>query len=136
MHKKIYLKTNEEINVINLTNEVENFIAKSALTDGAVIVHVTGSTASVSTIEYEPGLIKDIKKNLLKLFPKDNHYHHHETWNDGNGYSHIMATIMKPSIIVPILKGRLALGTWQQIILMDFDNKPRNREVLLKIIPG
>ena len=126
--------TDSSINVIDITGDVAGFVAESGCREGAVLVFVNGSTASVSTIEYEPGLRKDIVEALQRLFPPGKEYHHHLTWNDGNGYSHIMATFMKPSITVPIRAGRLVLGTWQQIILLDFDNKPRRREVILQCL--
>ena len=133
-HTSVFLKTDSSINVFDITNEAQAFVDSVGCEDGALLVHINGSTASVSTIEHEPGLVKDIQEALKKLFPPDAHYHHHLTWNDGNGYSHIMATFMKPSITVPIIDGRLALGTWQQIIVLDFDNKPRRREVVLQCL--
>jgi secondary thiamine-phosphate synthase enzyme len=134
MLKELIYKTTTDIDVIDITGDIENFIGNTNHPKNAVIVHINGSTASVSTIEYEPGLVYDIKEALLSLFPREKNYKHHETWNDGNGYSHVMATIMKPSIVVPIEKNKLVLGTWQQIILMDFDNKPRKRSVILKLL--
>ena len=133
-HQSLYFKTTPAIDVINITEEVSFFVKEIGTSDAAILIFINGSTASVSTIEYEPGLIKDIKESLKKLFPPGDDYHHHQTWHDGNGYSHIMATFMKPSIIVPVISGKLTLGTWQQIILLDFDNKPRQREVILKLI--
>ena len=110
------------------------FVTRSGCREGALLVFVNGSTASVSTIEYEPGLVQDITDALSRLFPPGQDYAHHKTWNDGNGYAHIMATVMKPSVTVPIRNTQLVLGTWQQIILMDFDNKPRQREVVLQVL--
>jgi len=130
----IFKETSASIDIINITDEVVDFVNKINCKSGAMLVFINGSTASVSTIEYEPGLIKDIKSALTTLFPPNKNYEHHKTWNDGNGYSHIMATFMKPSITIPIKNGKLILGTWQQIILLDFDNKPRKREVILKIL--
>jgi secondary thiamine-phosphate synthase enzyme len=133
MFKEFNYNTTSDIDVINITDDVKNFVSSSKVKEGMVLIHVDGSTASISTIEYEPGLIIDIKEALLKLFPKNHDYKHHETWNDGNGYSHIMATFLKPSITVPVINGKLKLGTWQQIILMDFDNKPRKRNLTFMI---
>jgi secondary thiamine-phosphate synthase enzyme len=135
-HTSLRLDTDAKITIFDITDKARAFVESLGCTDGALVVHINGSTASVSTIEYEPGLIKDITEALVKLFPPDADYHHHLTWNDGNGYSHVMATFMKPSITVPIIDGRLALGTWQQIIVLDFDNKPRRREVILQYLRG
>lgn len=133
-HTTLNFKTTSDIDVIDITSDAQEFVSTNGIKDGALLVFTNGSTASVSTIEYEPGLVKDIKIALKKLFPPDIDYYHHQTWNDGNGYSHVMSTIMKPSITVPIIDGRLTLGTWQQIILLDFDNKNRRREVILKLL--
>jgi secondary thiamine-phosphate synthase enzyme len=133
-YKTISLESTTDIDIFDITSECNSFVNQSKIKNGALIVYINGSTASVSTIEYEPGLVKDIKNCLKRLFPPTDHYYHHETWNDGNGYSHIMATIMKPSITIPIIEGNLALGTWQQIITLDFDNKPRSRDVILKLL--
>jgi secondary thiamine-phosphate synthase enzyme len=135
MHTSLYLDTDTKINVIDITDKARSFVESLRCAEGALVIHINGSTASVSTIEYEPGLIKDITEALVKLFPPTDDYHHHLTWNDGNGYSHVMATVMKPSITIPIIEGNLALGTWQQIIVLDFDNKPRRRQVILQCLP-
>jgi secondary thiamine-phosphate synthase enzyme len=109
-------------------------VAASKVRNGLVTVFVQGSTASVSTIEFEPGLVADLQRTLEKLIPSNVPYDHDLRWGDGNGFSHIRAAIMGPSLTVPINNGRLALGTWQHIILVDFDNRPRRREILLQII--
>lgn len=132
--KSIFVKSSSDIDVTDITQEVREFVRSTQCENGAVLVFVNGSTASISTIEYEPGLIRDIKENLKRLFPPNANYHHHKTWNDGNGYSHIMATLMKPSITVPVINAEPILGTWQQIILLDFDNKAKRREIILKLL--
>ena len=136
LHTSLYLNTTAKIDVIDITDKARSFVDSLRCREGALVVHINGSTASVSTIEYEPGLIKDITEALMRLFPPTADYHHHLTWNDGNGYSHVMATFMKPSITVPIIDGQLALGTWQQIIVLDFDNNPRRRHVILQCLPA
>jgi secondary thiamine-phosphate synthase enzyme len=132
--KSFFYKTTSSIDIIDITRDIQDFVRNSEADEGAILVFVNGSTASVSTIEYEPGLITDIKETLLSLFPREKAYKHNLTWNDGNGYSHIMATFMKPSILVPFVNKEPILGTWQQIILLDFDNKPRKREIIVKIL--
>jgi secondary thiamine-phosphate synthase enzyme len=101
---------------------------------GLVSLFVSGSTAALTTVEYEPGLIKDLKEFFEKLVPSNRRYHHDDRWGDDNGFSHLRASLLGPSLQVPIANRRLVLGTWQQIILVDFDNRPRTREVLLQIM--
>ena len=116
--------------VIDLTGKVVEIIKQSKVSDGLVTVFVHGSTASVTTIEYEPGLVKDIKDLGERLAPSDQTYAHNETWHDGNGYSHLRASTIGPSLSIPVENGRMTLGTWQQIVLIDHDIKPRNRRVV------
>ena len=104
------------------------------LIEGQVLVFINGSTAAISTIEYEPGLLKDIPETLDKIAPMNTSYHHDDTWHDGNGYAHVRSALMGSSFTVPVVEGKLVLGTWQQIILLDFDNGPRNRNVTLQFI--
>ena len=132
--ERIKLETKGRDHVINITGEVEQAVSASKIKDGIVTVFVYGSTASVSTVEYEPGLIKDIKRIDEKLIPSDVTYAHDETWGDANGYAHLRATIIGPSITVPIEKGSMTLGTWQQIIVIDHDNRPRSREIIVQVM--
>jgi len=118
----------------DITGEVEVAVRESGLRDGIVCVAVVGSTAGVSTLEYEPGLLKDIPEFLEKILPSDRPYHHDETWHDGNGFSHMRSFMLKTSHSVPLSEGRMLLGTWQQIVLADFDNKPRERKVVVQIV--
>lgn len=120
--------------VIDITDKVGLEVAASKVGNGLVNIFVKGSTAGVSTMEFEPGLVADLQRTLEKLIPSNVPYSHDLRWGDGNGFSHIRATIMGPSLTVPIQNGRLMLGTWQQVILVDFDNRPRRREVLLQIM--
>jgi len=108
-------------------------VKESGIRNGTATVFVPGSTASVTTIEYEPNLIKDVKKALDRLAPYGKDYEHHKTWGDDNGASHVRAALMGPGITVPFEKGKLLLGTWQQIVLVDFDTGPRKREMVLQI---
>lgn len=120
--------------VIDITDEVTKIVKDSKIKDGVAVIFIPGSTATITTIEYEPGLIQDIKEALEKIAPMKGDYKHEEAWHDGNGYAHIRATLMKPSISVPIENGELILGTWQQIVLIDFDNRSRERKIIVKII--
>ncbi|MFH1011608.1 MAG: secondary thiamine-phosphate synthase enzyme YjbQ [bacterium] len=118
----------------DLTQQVAERLADSELKDGLATVFVPGSTASITTIEFEPGLKKDMPEVLNRLVPSNVRYHHDDTWGDGNGYAHVRASLIGPGIVVPFENGRLCLGTWQQIVLMDFDNRPRRREIVVQFL--
>ncbi|MCL5264226.1 MAG: secondary thiamine-phosphate synthase enzyme YjbQ [Chloroflexi bacterium] len=120
--------------VVDITDKVELEVAASKIRNGLVTVFVRGSTAGVSTMEFEPGLVADLQRTLEKLIPSNVPYNHDARWGDGNGFSHIRATMMGPSLVVPLQSGKLSLGTWQQIILVDFDNRPRRREVQVQVV--
>jgi len=100
---------------------------------GAVTLFIPGSTAALTTIEYESGVINDLKKAIERMAPKDLHYEHNERWGDGNGYAHVRAALLGPSLHIPVVEGRLTLGTWQQIVLLDFDNRPRERHIIMQV---
>ena len=117
----------------DITPEVQKAVSAAGLRDGVAHLFIAGSTAALTTIEYEPGALKDLQRALEQIAPMDAQYAHNEAWGDGNGYAHLRAALVKPSLCVPVLEGRLALGTWQQIILIDFDNRPRQRKVLLTL---
>lgn len=118
--------------VIDLTGQLQRVIREQGLDEGQALVFVVGSTAALSTIEYEPGLVKDVPEILDKLIPAGS-YHHDQTWHDGNGHSHLRSTLMGPDLTVPVADGRPLLGTWQQVVLIDMDNRPRTREVVLQL---
>ena len=120
--------------IIDITNEVQEEINKSGYSEGNVLVFVPGATAGITTIEYEPGLLKDYPEFMEKLVPSTKNYHHDMTWHDGNGFSHIRAALQGASFQVPFKDGKLLLGTWQQIILVDFDNKSRSRKIITQTI--
>ena len=133
--KKVKVQTKGNCDIVNITEQVSEVIAQSDITDGAVIVFNVGATAGITTTEYEPGLVNyDIKGAFEKIAPQDTRYEHEETWHDDNGHSHVRATLLGPSLSVPVVDGRLTLGTWQQIILVDFDTRPRTRTVICQII--
>jgi secondary thiamine-phosphate synthase enzyme len=129
------IKTSGNCEVVNITEQVGGAVAQSDIRDGAVTVFNIGSTAGITTTEYEPGLANyDLKAAFEKLAPENARYEHEETWHDDNGHAHVRATLLGPSLSVPIVAGRLTLGTWQQIILVDFDTRPRTRTIICQII--
>ena len=131
--KSFSLSTNGNCDVIDITNDVAQTLLLSEINSGNVNVFIPGSTAGITTIEYESGAINDFKDALNRLIPENIMYAHNERWGDGNGHSHIRASIIGSSLSVPFSNGKLLLGTWQQIILVDFDNRPRRREIILQI---
>ncbi len=131
---KIKINTNGEVEIIDITPKIQEEINKSNMKNGIVCVFVPGSTGTITTIEYEPGLMKDLPKALEKIAPKKDYYNHHETWHDDNGHSHVRASLMGPSITLPFLKGKLIHGTWQQVVFVELDTRPRNRELIVNIV--
>jgi secondary thiamine-phosphate synthase enzyme len=122
--------------IIDITAKITAQVRDAEIKDGLLTLFVSGSTAALSTIEHEPGLVQDLKEFVEKLIPSDRRYHHDDRWGDDNGFSHLRATLFGPSLQIPIEHGRLVLGTWQQIILLDFDNRPRTREIVVQLIGG
>ena len=131
---KIRIKTKGFCDIHDLTPEAQRKIEESGVENGQATFFVAGSTAGLTTVEYEPGLVKDLEELFEKLAPKDKYYHHEEAWHDGNGFAHVRASLLKPSLTVPVVNRKPTLGTWQQIVLIDFDNRPRNREVVLQVM--
>ena len=132
--EKITLKTKGFSDILNITESVQNLLSRSKIENGIVSVSTIGSTASITTIEYEPALVEDMKDLLEKFAPKTMRTRHSQTWGDDNGFSHLRASLMGPGITVPFSNGRLILGTWQQIVVIDHDNRPRNREVFVQVV--
>ena len=126
-------RTSGDTDIIDITPHVSNKVAESGLTEGQVLLFVPGSTASITTIEYESGVVQDLKETIERLAPEGIFYRHDARWGDGNGYAHVRAALLGPSLTVPLINGRLLLGTWQQIVLIDFDNRPRDRKILVHI---
>ena len=120
--------------ILDITSSVAEAVHASELSQGVATVFVTGSTAGLTTIEYEPGLVHDLSAAFERLFPQAMEYRHHETWHDDNGHSHVRASMLGPSLAVPFVDDELTLGTWQQIILVDFDTRPRSREFVFQMI--
>ena len=131
--KTIKLSTKGDTDIIDVTGKVSDIVSKSGLNSGTVLVFVSGSTGGLTTVEYEPGLVQDLKNYFEKIAPKSAEYQHNMRWHDGNGYSHVRASFLGPDISIPFIKGRMTLGTWQQIIFIDFDNRPRTRELVVQI---
>jgi secondary thiamine-phosphate synthase enzyme len=132
--KIITVISNGENEMIDITRQTDGAIKESKLQDGVVVIFVSGSTAAITTIEYEPGLRKDFPKMLARLAPSDIEYEHDNTWHDGNGHSHVRASLIGPSLTVPFKKGRLMLGAWQQIVLLEMDTRGRKRNIVLQMI--
>ncbi len=130
----ISVSTKGNRDVVDLTPGLRKIIGRSGVTDGIATVFSPGSTAAVTTIEYEPGLKKDIDAFLERIAPYGARYCHHETWHDDNGSSHLQAALIGPSVTVPVVQGEPALGTWQQVVLIDCDTRPRKREIVVQIV--
>jgi secondary thiamine-phosphate synthase enzyme len=132
--KSFSIKTKGDTDILDITKQVEKALSEAQLKNGILTVFVPGSTAGITTTEYEPGLLQDLPATFEKLIPRDVHYKHDLTWGDGNGYAHVRAALLKSFFTVPFVDGEMILGTWQQIILVDFDNRRREREVVVQII--
>jgi secondary thiamine-phosphate synthase enzyme len=132
--KVITVSSNGEGDMIDITRQTDESIKASGLQDGNVTIFVSGSTASITTIEYELGLKKDFPKMLARVAPSEIEYEHDNTWHDGNGHSHVRASLIGPSLTVPFKNKSLMLGTWQQIVLLEMDTRPRERKIVLQII--
>jgi secondary thiamine-phosphate synthase enzyme len=131
---KFNISTKGFNDIIDITSRVSKIVKESNVKDGICLVFVAHSTCAIATIEYEEGAIEDLKRALEIIAPMNENYEHCKKWGDCNGYAHVRAALMKPSLVVPIENGKLVLGTWQQIVLIDFDNRPREREIIIKII--
>ena len=128
------LKTTGQDDCVDITETVQAAVTRSKIRKGLATVFVSGSTAGVTTIEHEPGLVRDLKAAVQRLFPESIPYAHHESGGDDNGFSHLRASFIGPSLTVPIADGRLQLGTWQQIVLIDFDVRPRTRSFVIQLL--
>lgn len=132
--KRIQVSTNGQGEIINVTSEIAREVNNSGVNSGIVTVFIPGSTAGVTTIEYEPGLLTDMKAMWDRTIPANINYEHDKAWGDGNGHSHVRASLLGPSVTIPFVNKRLTLGTWQQIVITDFDIRPRSREIILQIM--
>mgnify|MGYP003584771201 CR=1 FL=1 len=132
--KKFTERTAGHCDIIDITAKIHEAIEKEQIQHGLITAFVSGSTAALTTIEYESGLIQDLKESVERLIPSDRRYHHDDRWGDDNGFSHLRAALFGPSIALPVQNGKVCLGTWQHVILLDFDNRPRTREIILQLI--
>jgi len=129
----VAVSTRGDAEILDLTAEVQAVVSRHGFDHGQALVFVSGSTAGLTTLEYEPGLLKDLPAAFERIAPQGIAYAHEAAWHDGNGHSHVRASLLGPSLTVPFREGRLLLGTWQQIVLVDFDNRPRRREVVVQL---
>jgi secondary thiamine-phosphate synthase enzyme len=130
----ISLSTKGFGDTLDITTSVEKIKTESGIENGLITVFCQGSTGTITTIEYESGVIQDLKKALEKIAPSNVPYEHDKAWGDGNGFSHVRATLMKPGLTIPVIQGEMQLGTWQQIVFIDFDNRQRNRKVVVQVM--
>ncbi len=129
----IQVATTGNPDVINISPQVEAAVVRHNLLQGVVLLFISGSTAALTTIEYESGVINDLKRAIERIAPMDLNYEHDKRWGDGNGYAHVRAALLGPSLSIPVNNGKPLLGTWQQIVLCDFDNRPRTREIVVQL---
>ena len=132
--KELHFDTKGEVDIRDITEKVNGALRESEIEDGIVTIFVPGATGAVTTIEYEPGLLLDLPAALERLFPRGIEYEHEYRWHDGNGHSHVRASFLGPSLTVPFRNKTLMLGTWQQVVFVELDNKRRSRRVILQII--
>lgn len=128
------VETRGETDIVDITDHIEGILDRSGLTDGTATVFVGGSTAGITTIEFESGLLQDLRDAYERLAPRSAYYAHNERWGDGNGFAHVRAAMTKQDMSIPFARKKLILGTWQQVILIDFDNRPRRREITVQVI--
>lgn len=131
---EIQFETGGDGSIVDLTDSMKQAVEQSQIRSGTITAFIPGSTAGITTIEYEPGLLRDIPDLMERLIPSSKSYKHDETWHDGNGFSHLRAALIGPDVTVPFVDRKLTLGTWQQVVLLDFDNRPRSRRVVFQIV--
>ena len=129
----ISIHTKGFCDIVNITPDVSSIVRQSSIENGLATIFCPGSTGALTTIEYESGVLQDLQDALERIAPSDIPYAHDRRWRDGNGFSHVRAALMKPSLCVPVVSGKLTLGTWQQIVFIDFDNRTRHREIIVQI---
>jgi secondary thiamine-phosphate synthase enzyme len=132
--KDIALQSKGNCEVIDITSRVTKDVEESGINNGIVTVFIVGSTAGITTIEYEPNLVSDFRSMWDRMVPQNTPYEHNKTWGDGNGHSHVRASTLGASLVIPFVNKRLTLGTWQQIVFVDFDNRPRSRKLMVQIL--
>ncbi len=132
--ERIEFSTKENMSVVDITDDVAELLSHSSARNGIVTVFVPGSTGALTTAEFEPGLVQDLQEWFERHMPEGQSYHHEERWHDGNGHSHVRASLVGPSVTVPFCDRRITLGTWQQIVFVDFDTRARERELIVQIV--
>jgi secondary thiamine-phosphate synthase enzyme len=132
--KAITIQSRGNCDIIDITSQVTKNVEKSGINSGIVTLFIVGSTAGITTIEYEPNLLSDFKNMWDRVIPQNIPYEHNKTWGDGNGHSHVRASTLGASLIIPFVNKKLTLGTWQQIVFVDFDNRPRPRKIAIQIL--
>lgn len=133
LRRTVERPTTADTDILDLTEEMAATVEESGVAEGTVTVFTPGATAGVTTLEYESGCLNDLRRAFELLAPRDGDYEHNLRWGDGNGYSHVRAALLGPSLTVPIVEGRSLLGTWQQVIVCDFDNRPRTRKIVMQV---
>lgn len=132
---RFQVATHGQTHVVDITADVQRIVQQSRIREGILVVFVVGSTAGITTTEAEPGMLThDLAEFFERIAPRDRYYKHEETWHDDNGHAHVRASALGPSLTVPVVEGRMTLGTWQQIVLIDFDTRPRQRDVVVQIV--
>ena len=132
-NQQLFVQSTGRTDIIDLTEQVSGVLRDSFVQNGSVTLFIPGSTAALTTIEFESGVVNDLKKAIDRIAPENMYYEHNERWGDGNGYSHVRAALIGPSLHIPVVEGKMTLGTWQQIVLLDFDNRPRERVIVIQI---
>ena len=130
----ISMNTKGNADILDITDQLTRAVSKSRLTTGIATIFCPSSTSALTTIEYESGAISDLRRLFDEIIPVNREYAHNERWHDGNGHSHVRAALLGPSLVIPFVDGKLTLGTWQQVIYVDFDNRPRQRELVVQLI--
>jgi len=133
IQKKLELNTKGFNDIVDITPQIQNYVSESQINDGYILVFVPGATGGLTTIEYEPGLLQDLPELMEKIAPMNKSYNHDKTWHDGNGYAHLRSALIGPDITIPIQENKLVLGTWQQVVFLDFDNRERKRRLHIQI---
>ncbi len=129
----IHIHTTSDTDIINISPQVADIVSQHPVVNGIVLLFIAGSTAALTTIEYERGVINDLRRAIERIAPQTIAYEHDHRWGDGNGFAHVRAALLGPSLVIPLREGQIGLGTWQQIVVCDFDNRPRTREILVQL---
>ena len=132
--KSFQVMANGYCDIIDITDKVHETIVESGIENGIATVFISGSTAGITTLEYEQGAISDLKRAIQQLVPENDDYQHNQKWHDGNGFSHVRSALLKTSLTIPFSQSKLLLRSWQQIVLLDFDNRSRNRKVIVQVL--